>query len=420
MSPQSNVYDPSELSEAPPPPKPASPSMMFDPAELSDKPPQQAQFPLVGKHYPSVSDPTPPQQFPLVGKRYEAPTEQFSLTGKHYPAVIDDAPPQQFPLTGKQYPTPDTPPAMQITQSSPPVEQFPLTGKHYSSEPFETTPAPPAVRTTHVGDLPIELPPVTPEPMRSTPAPSAPVRVTYVGDVPIELPKETAPIQPPRPPLPASIGPFIGKSLIESLPKAFAAPPVRTTHVGDVPIELPADEPKAQAPQVHLASSTVNQAMYPLSPLVQPEHQTGNHVVVSIPDKKVVVYGPQGNVVREFPAYLGKKNAPTPEGQFRIMENIKPSNAEWYYGPRWLGFAYNYDKPDSHSYAGFHGWVTNDARDRAEGNMTDEEVERAEPGSKTSTHGCVQLANRDVAVLGQLLGPGDPVTIVNRPLSENH
>jgi len=45
------------------------------------------------------------------------------------------------------------------------------------------------------------------------------------------------------------------------------------------------------------------------------------------------------------------------------MENIKPSSAEWFYGPRWLGFASGY-KPGS--YAGFHGWVYDKTDDAEE------------------------------------------------------
>ena len=164
--------------------------------------------------------------------------------------------------------------------------------------------------------------------------------------------------------------------------------------------------------QSRVTSSTAGDSMRNLSPLLQPAHITGNRVVVSIPDKKVVVYGPQGDVIKEYSAYVGTPKNPTPRGQFRIMENIKPAESEWYYGGHWLGFAEGFNKGETPghggSYAGFHGWVYD---------KEDEDQERVEPGWKTSTHGCIQMRNPDVAELSGLIGAGDPVSILDTPLA---
>jgi len=147
-----------------------------------------------------------------------------------------------------------------------------------------------------------------------------------------------------------------------------------------------------------------------VSPILQPPRRTGNKAVVSIADKKVIIYNSKGEVVKEFPAYVGKASTPTPRGQFRIMENIVPPKSEWYYGGHWLGFATNYTKDPSGKvpYAGFHGWQYD---------KEDDEMEKQEPGWKTSTGGCVQLSNPDVAILASLLGAGDEVSIVAEPIA---
>jgi len=154
-------------------------------------------------------------------------------------------------------------------------------------------------------------------------------------------------------------------------------------------------------------NSTVKQAMGMVSPLLQKEAKTGNRVVVSLADKRVVVYGADGVMKATYPVMLGMASDPTPEGQFRIMENITPGPSEWYYGGHWLGFAENVPNPHA-SYMGFHGWqYTKD----------DDEEEKKNPGWKTTTHGCVQLDSKDMPGFAKLLGAGDQVTIVRTHLA---
>ena len=146
---------------------------------------------------------------------------------------------------------------------------------------------------------------------------------------------------------------------------------------------------------------------FKFSPLEQKEAKTGNRIEVSLPDKTLAVYNSKGDMIREYPVYIGTKEAPTPRGHFRIMENLKQSEGtmdpkEWYYGPGWAGFTKDNPQQEPNSYAGVHGWVYTKA---------DDEAEKDEPGWKTTTHGCVQMKNTHMADLQKLIGPGDPVDI---------
>lgn len=169
---------------------------------------------------------------------------------------------------------------------------------------------------------------------------------------------------------------------------------------------------KGTEPQaLSITHSTIASSMKDLSPLLQEKHTTGNRVVVSIPDKIVTVYNNNGDILKQYQAYIGTSHSPTPRGQFRIMENIKPDKSEWYYGGHWLGFAKGYTKDDPNGnepYAGFHGWVYD---------HDDDIEEQTNPGWKTSTHGCIQLNNKDLAEFSGILGAGDPVSIIDKPLN---
>lgn len=191
-----------------------------------------------------------------------------------------------------------------------------------------------------------------------------------------------------------------------SLPAAFKILP-KPKALKDQRYEKAAVPKAKQAPPPRLQSTSAARA-FPFSPLREQPRPTGNKVVVSLPDKKVIVYDPWGKILREYGVYVGTKKDPTPRGQFRIMENIRPVKSESYYGPRWIGFAHGYDeKNEPGGYAGFHGWVYS---------PDDDAAEREEPGWKTTTHGCVQMANKDVEDFGKLVGAGDVVTIVDQPL----
>ncbi len=194
-------------------------------------------------------------------------------------------------------------------------------------------------------------------------------------------------------------------SALEGIHDKFPAAAQASTPVAERPHQ---DQPQ---PVTRTTETTVADSMK-FSPLKQTAKPTGNRVVVSIPDKKVVVYGKDGSEVMETSVYIGTASSPTPRGQFRIMENIVPDKSEWYYGGHWMGFAKDYDQSSKKggvvSYAGFHGWVyTKD----------DDEIEKEEPGWKTTTHGCVQLSNKEMARMASLLGPGDPVMVIDAPIT---
>jgi lipoprotein-anchoring transpeptidase ErfK/SrfK len=164
----------------------------------------------------------------------------------------------------------------------------------------------------------------------------------------------------------------------------------------------------ADAPAHAVRPKQVASKAYPVSPLLQPEHHTGNSVLVILHDRKMLVYRSDGKILRQYAVYIGTKSHPTPTGQFRVMENVKPENDEWYLGPRWIGFAMGYDRAQE-LYAGFHGWVYT---------RNDDENEKTDPGWKTSTDGCVQLTNSDLQDFAALVGVGDRVTIVDRPVAD--
>lgn len=143
-------------------------------------------------------------------------------------------------------------------------------------------------------------------------------------------------------------------------------------------------------------SSTVANIM----PTVKVEPiKTSNRVVVSLPDKKMAIYSPEGKIIDSFPVFIGMASAPTPKGKFRILEDIDKS--EQIYGPGFISF-----NQVGESNFGIHGWKYT---------KNDDDEEKANPGWKTTTHGCVQLNNDSMLKFSQLIGLGDSVTIVDEP-----
>jgi lipoprotein-anchoring transpeptidase ErfK/SrfK len=119
------------------------------------------------------------------------------------------------------------------------------------------------------------------------------------------------------------------------------------------------------------------------------------HIVVSIPDRKLVVMQ-DGAVVRMFPVAVGASVSPSPTGTFEIVNRL--SDPTYYHsgvvigpgrdnplGPRWVGL--------SKKGFGIHGT-----------NL---------PGSigKAASHGCIRLQNRDIVQFFALVKIGDIVEI---------
>jgi lipoprotein-anchoring transpeptidase ErfK/SrfK len=151
--------------------------------------------------------------------------------------------------------------------------------------------------------------------------------------------------------------------------------------------------------------------------MLKPERRSGNTVVVSIPDKKIVVRGPKGEVLREYSVYIGNAKTPTPRGQYRVMENLD-ANFEWYYGPGFISFAKDVHPGEKDQYYGFHGWkYRNSGADEPNAQDIKEWQKGHDTSWKTTTQGCVQLRNSDMAELAKLVGPGDPVAILDTPLA---
>ena len=81
-----------------------------------------------------------------------------------------------------------------------------------------------------------------------------------------------------------------------------------------------------------------------------------------------------------------------------------PDPSESKFGGHWIGFHTHPDKtPGTTACIGFHGWVYDE---------DDDEEEKLNPGWKTSTRGCVQLDNRDIADMAALVREGDQVRVI--------
>lgn len=127
-------------------------------------------------------------------------------------------------------------------------------------------------------------------------------------------------------------------------------------------------------------------------------------ITVSLPDKTVIIEDASGTILRQYPAYVGSAEYPTPPGEFEVIENIVPDHSESKLGGHWIGFHTHPDKtPGTVAYIGFHGWVYDE---------DDDEEEKLNPGWKTSTRGCIQLGNRDIADMAALVKPGDRVRVI--------
>ncbi len=125
------------------------------------------------------------------------------------------------------------------------------------------------------------------------------------------------------------------------------------------------------------------------------ERKLAKRIVVSIPDKKLVLFeGDQA--VKVYDVAVGKPSTPTPQGEFQIVQRIP--HPTWFgpnivvapgknnpLGTRWLGL----------SVAGYGIHGTN------------------VPSSigKAASHGCIRMRNEDVEELFELVGVGVKVEL---------
>lgn len=130
--------------------------------------------------------------------------------------------------------------------------------------------------------------------------------------------------------------------------------------------------------------------------LAQEKQQPARRIVVSIPDRKLVLLE-QDRVVRIYDTAVGAPRTPSPTGSFKIVQALP--DPTWYakgkivppgksnpLGPRWLGLSVK-------GY-GIHG--TNN------------------PASigRNASHGCIRMRNRDVEELFTMVSVGDPVDLL--------
>ncbi len=144
-----------------------------------------------------------------------------------------------------------------------------------------------------------------------------------------------------------------------------------------------------------MALSTAGSAQPNLSVGASSAPRSQRQVVVSLPDRKLVVME-KGAVLRIFRVAVGAPASPSPTGTFTITSRL--TSPTYYHagtviapgkdnplGQRWLGL-------NKQGY-GIHG--TN------------------RPGSvgKAASHGCIRLSNRDIVQLFALVRVGDSVEI---------
>lgn len=105
-------------------------------------------------------------------------------------------------------------------------------------------------------------------------------------------------------------------------------------------------------------------------------------ITISLSARQLALYR-DGSLVRTFPVGVGKKNTPTPAGNYYIANKIP--NPGGPFGVMWMGL--------SIAHYGIHG--TNN------------------PSSigKIVSHGCIRMYNSDVTALSRLVSIGTPVII---------
>jgi lipoprotein-anchoring transpeptidase ErfK/SrfK len=146
-----------------------------------------------------------------------------------------------------------------------------------------------------------------------------------------------------------------------------------------------------------VAQANPAQTLQPVSPAAQVQAQpaSGRLIVVSIPDRKLVLI--EGGVAkRVYPVAVGKPSTPSPAGRFTIVRQVSnptyshngkvvPPGPRNPVGSRWMGLS-------AKGY-GIHG--TN------------------EPNSigNAASHGCIRVGKADLQELYSLVAVGDAVEI---------
>lgn len=129
--------------------------------------------------------------------------------------------------------------------------------------------------------------------------------------------------------------------------------------------------------------------------LVTPATPQRRQIVVSIPDHKLALVE-DGEVKKVYPVATGRTQTPSPAGDFKVVNRV--TNPTYYHrgkpvepgpdnpvGTRWIGL-------DERGY-GIHGTNAPDSI------------------GKSSSHGCIRMARRDLEEFFEMVRPGDLVSI---------
>lgn len=126
--------------------------------------------------------------------------------------------------------------------------------------------------------------------------------------------------------------------------------------------------------------------------------QTSWHVVVDLSERRVTVYR-KGKAVRAFWAVVGTPATPTPRGRYFVEETVALTS-RYVGGPYALALsARSYVLQE---FAGGPGQIAVHGVWNVGGAM-----------GTAASHGCVRLDTASITWIGQRIGPGVPVTIVN-------
>jgi lipoprotein-anchoring transpeptidase ErfK/SrfK len=123
---------------------------------------------------------------------------------------------------------------------------------------------------------------------------------------------------------------------------------------------------------------------------------TAWHVVVDLNARQVIVYR-YGQVVRHFSAIVGKPSTPTPTGQFFVEEDVNLSKGQPG-GPFALATS---DRSNVfQSFDGGPGQIAIHGLENVGGQV-----------GTAASHGCIRVANSNIAWLVGEIGAGTPITI---------
>lgn len=141
--------------------------------------------------------------------------------------------------------------------------------------------------------------------------------------------------------------------------------------------------------------------------VVNPTITGANHgrvILVILKERRLLLYN-NGKVERTYRTAVGMRRYPTPTGVFRVIRKVK--GPAWYNpGSAWARGMPRYIKPGPNNPLGTHALYLNAPGIRIHGTSNIRSLGTA------ASHGCVRVANRDIAKLYTLVPVGTKVFIV--------